>query len=261
MIALLSLILSFSHAQILTFEQISKELSKTPNPSNHSQKKSETKKEGIVDKVLGSRALRAELKETKKKLESYQYMAKLQMSGPVILKDKVINEADLIGAQNIVTIYATATPSKVILSNFKGADIPSDSKIVCRVFTKYKRVCGSCERLIINGEGHDISAELYNRDGSPCAVGELSDDGEEYLIGVGISELARGALAVSQSTNPTLLGNIVENTTKNQLNVGLQNVGSEATELFKEEYKTREPIVRLKRNSDVAIFFNKGLSL
>lgn len=259
MIAFLLLVLLMPEvkAEILTFEDISRSLSKNRKTTSVKAKGHE----GVISRVLETKRLRRQLEETKKKLNSYRYITKLQLNGPYIMKDSVVREADLIGAVNEFAIYATTTPKRVVLTNLKGSDIPSDAKIVCQVFTKYKRICGLCNRLIINGKGQDIDAELYNRDGSPCAIGKISDDGEDYLIGVGISALAQGALSVAQGSTPTAYGNVIQNTAKNQLSKGMQNVGSEATELFKEEYKTREPIVTLKRNSPVAVLFNKEVTL
>ena len=252
-------------AEILSFEEISRELSMKSkgSPAGSKRRSDETSnnKEGLMSQVLKTKKLKKELEQAKKKLDSYRYITKLQLSGPFIMKDSLINEADIIGARNELAIYATTTPRRVILTELMGSDIPKDAKIVCQVYTKYKRICGKCERLIINGKGHPIKAELYNRDGSACAIGEVSDDGEDYLIGVGISELAQGALSVAQSSTPTAYGNGIQNNTKNQLSEGLQNIGSEASDLFKEGYKSREPVVTLKKGSQVAVLFNEEVIL
>lgn len=245
MIKLLFLLSSFVMANELTYKEIRNQM----NPKKRSFKKKKT-----VD-------YKSELEETKKKLESYRYIEKLRTNRPFILKESVIEEAKLIGAKTLMSIRASNLPSKVILSNLEGVNLPVESKIICSVIAKTKRICGACDRIIINGIGYDIQARLHNIDGSHCAIGELSDDGELYLTGIALSELSKGALSVSQSSIPTVGGNLVQENVKNKLIQGGINVGDEATDIFREKMRTTEPIVFLKRGKRVSIFFEKGLSL
>jgi hypothetical protein len=216
---------------------------------------------GTKKSPLKNKSLKQELKETKKKLEAYRYVSKLQVHRPLILSEQLIPEAGLIGATTTQAIMASNTPSSIVLSNLKGVGLPQDSKILCQVFAKYKRICGKCQRIIINNIGYDIEADLQNKDGSHCVIGELSDDKEKYLTGIGISEMAQGALALSQSSIPTVGGNLLQNTPRNKIAQGLTNTGSAASELLKEEYQTSEPIVTLPPNINVVLQFKQGFSL
>jgi hypothetical protein len=224
--------------------------------------KLQAKKINLYSKpVKKKKSLKSELKEMKKKLESYRYMARMQLKTPLILSENIISEATMIGAVTTQAIMASNTPKTTILSNIQGVDLPLDTKILCLVHAKYKRICGTCNRIIISGIGYDINAELQNKDGSSCVIGKLSDDKEKYLTGILISEMAQGALALSQSSIPTISGNLIESTAKNKIAAGLINTGSEATDLLKEEYQTSEPIVTLAPNTQVIVQFIKGFSL
>jgi len=202
-----------------------------------------------------------ELSTVNKKLEAYREYARIRRKRPIMMKASLIAEADYIGAETTLAIMATSTIKTTVLSNLKGVDLPDDAKIICKVYAKYKRICGECTRIIINGVGHDIEAELNNKDGSSCVIGEISDDKEKYMTGILISEMAQGALAISQSSTPTIIGNIVQNTARNKINQGLQNTGRVATDLMKDEFKTSEAIITLAPNSPVVLLFKKGFEL
>jgi len=253
-IFLLNSLFVFSDEYVLTFDEITTSMSGPKRTSDKGIKKKKSRSNN-------NSALKKELKEANELLESYRYMAKNQLRDPIIMMENVVEEADIIGGSNSLTIRATSVPTPTVVTNLKGTDLPSDAKIVCNIYTKYKRVCGRCNRLIINGEGHDIDASLYNRDGSNCAIGELSDDGESYLVGIGITEMVKGAAALSQSSIPTVGGNIIEASAKNKILQGLINTSDEATDLMKDQFETKEPIVLIKRNSNLAIYFNKGVKL
>lgn len=242
-------LLANASGNILTFDEIN---NKKAAPVRKTKKQA---------KKANSRSAEKELEETKKQLDAYRYRASLQIRKPIVLGAPMIGEGDLVGAKTAAGVMATNTPTKIYLSNIVGVDLPTGSKISCTIIAKYKRVCGSCDRLIIDGRGIDISADLLNRDGSSCVIGELSSDGELYMTSIAISELAQGALAVSQSSIPTIGGNIIQNSAANKINQGLINVGGEATEMFKEKYKTEEPIVLVKRKTDVIVQFNERVEL
>ena len=249
MIALI-LILSItilSAEEILTFEEI-KEASKKNSSS-------------FIGDFSEKRRLKKKLNETEKMLESYRYIEAQRIETPLIIDSNLIEEASYIGASTSLRILSTSERRAVVLSKLVGSSLPKDSKIVCEVFTKFRRICGECRRVIINGQGYDIDASLYNKDGSSCVIGKISDEKEKYLVGMTISEMASGALTLSQSTLPTPSGNIIQNTAGNQIKQGLINVGGEATEMFKEEYRTSEPIVTLPKDSRVLIYFKKEFKL
>ena len=255
---LLMTIISHSKGEILTFDSINTQMAgtekvkakpKTNSPNNGKEYRKDIK------------VLRDELKETRKKLDSYRYVTGLQMSKPFIMKEEIVGPAEIIGATTQLSIRATPQPSTVLLTDLKGSDLPADAKIECEVVGKYKRICGQCSRLILDGKSHQIRAELRNRDGSNCAIGELSDDGETYMVGVAFSELAQGALAISQTSIPTVGGNLIENSASNKLRQGAINLAGEGTEIFKERMRTQEPIVFLERGSQVAVYFIEGVNL
>lgn len=202
-----------------------------------------------------------ELDLANKKLEAYRYVTKMQLRSPIVMSSLLINEADQLGATTIQKIMATNSPSQVILSKLIGVSLPKNSKVVCQVIAKFKRICGECTRIIVDGKGHDIMATLYNKDGSQCVIGKVSDDKEKYLSGILISEMAQGALALSQSSIPTVGGNLISNTGSNKVSQGLINTGGELTSIMKEEYKTTEPIVTLDKGSRVIVQFKKEFSL
>lgn len=256
MISLYILLISFLWAgeHTLTFEEIEK------MTATKKEKKSKVLRK-IKVQTESKSELKKQLKEAQKLLDAHRYVAKMQLKRPLILKETLIKEAQMIGAKTLQAIMASNTKSSVILSNLKGIDIPNDSKLVCDVYAKYKRICGSCNRIIINGEGHNIEATLNNRDGSNCVIGKLSDDREKYLTGVAFSQMAQGALAISQSSIPSIGGSIIENTARNKISQGIINTADEATELMKEEYQTSESIVTLPPNSEVIVLFKKGFSL
>ena len=185
----------------------------------------------------------------------------MQRKEPIILSSILITEAQMIGASTIQAIVATSSQKMTVLSNLEGVDLPEGTKIICQVYVKYKRICGECKRIVIEGVGHNIEATLNNKDGSSCAIGNLSDGKEKYLTGIMLAEGAQAALSLSQTSIPTIGGNLLENTLKNKIGqVGI-NTGSAAADLMRQEYKTTEPIVTLQANSRVIIQFRKGFSL
>jgi hypothetical protein len=238
---------AFSKSKTLTFKEIKKE---------QGQKQRKLKSKRNIKKVSKS-----EFERTKKLLEAYRYRASLQQNNPIILTKNIINEADFIGARTTQAILATNTKGMTVLSHLEGADLPEGTKILCDVYTKYKRICGDCTRIIINGKGHDIQASLHNKDGSNCVIGQVSDDKEKYLTGIFLSEMAKGAIALSRSSIPTIGGNLIRNNARNKIGQGLINTAGEVTELMKEEYQTSEPIVTYPANSKVIVQFRKGFSL
>jgi hypothetical protein len=249
---LLLLLITTSRPGILTFDEINHKLS--------GQKK-ETVKEDTKKPTGKLSKLQKENEQLKDKLDAYRYVSRLQLNVPYILKEFAVNEADIIGATTSLSIRATSTGTPVTLTNIEGSNLPKDSKIICNVIVKYKRVCGPCTRIVIDGVGYDINAEIRNKDGSSCAIGELSDDGKKYLTGLAISEMAQGALAVSQSSLPTFGGNILENNASNRIKQGMINVGDETSDIFREKMRTQEPIVFISRGEKVAVYFKKGLRL
>lgn len=235
---------SFS-SEILSFKEI--------NDIKAPKKVRKAKPKNLKDKQ--------KIQELERKLEAYRYVNKMQLRDPIVMNEVLVEEASLVAGKTTQAIYATNTQSRVIISNIKGSMIPANSKIICEVYAKYKRICGSCNRAIINGTGYDIDATLNNKDGSNCAVGEISDDKEKYMTGIFLSEMAQGALAISQSSLPTITGNAIENSARNKISQGLINTGNEATDILKEEYKTAEPIVSLPQFSNVIIQFNSELKI
>jgi hypothetical protein len=248
MIFLTLIIFTTSYASnVLTYKEIANRNKKTSEKSNTSSTKGKSYKK--------------ELELANKKLESYRYITKMQLKKPIIFKDVLVYESEFIGAKSLLAIRATNSPQLATFSSIEAKDITPENRILCNVMVKHKRVCGTCSRIIIDGVGHSINATLNNKDGSPCVVGEVSDDGETYLTGIAVSELAQGALSLSQSSIPTQFGNIVAPTSKNKIAQGLINVGEEASNLFKEEYQTRESIVTIAPHTPVVIQFNKEFSL
>lgn len=202
-----------------------------------------------------------ELESLRQEIAFRKELDKQLLKKPVILSSIVIGEGEHLKATASLGAMATNSQSNLILSNIEGIDLPKGSKISCQIVAKYKRVCGVCDRLIIEGEGHDIKADLLNRDGTQCAIGNIADDKELFLTGIAISELAQGALAISQTSIPTIGGNLVQDTARNKITQGLINTGSEATELMKDEFRTREPIVILPQNSTVLVQFKRRVEL
>lgn len=250
MIIIFLLIIPFKlfSQEVLTFDEI--ELSNKPKNKVHKVKK---KKNINQDKNL-----KKELAQTKKLLDSYRYISKMQLKNPIFLNYLEINEGEFVRASSLFSIFATKTPSKATFNNIEGANLPSNSKIICTVATKYKRICGKCNRLIIDGQGYDIDADIRN---PHCITGELISKKDEHLKGMLISELSKGALAISQDSRPTLSGNVLKSNPKNMLTQGLINTANEATSLLKDEYQNAETIVKLKRKSKVIIHFNKRVSI
>lgn len=207
------------------------------------------------------KSYKKELDEANKKLEAYRHYTRIRYKTPLILEEFAIGEGDYVGAISDKAIFATSIPSTVTFSNIQGANLPKSAKVMCEVYTKFKRICGNCTRLIINGKGQDIKAELNNRDGSSCIIGKVIDAEEKYMTGILISEMAKGALAVSQTSLPTLGGNVVENTTRNKLAQGLLNTADKATDIMSEKFKTQEPLVTFPRGQNVIIQFKEGVNL
>lgn len=202
-----------------------------------------------------------ELEKLQKELQFRRELDKELLKQPLILSSVIIGEGEFLKATASLGAMATNSQSNLILSNIVGADLPKGSKISCQVIAKYKKVCGTCDRLIIDGVGFDIQADLLNRDGTQCAIGKIADDKELFLTGIAISEIAQGALTVSQSSIPTVGGNIIEASAKNKIAQGLINTGSTATDLLREEFTTREPIVILPQNTNVLVQFKRRVEL
>ena len=118
-----------------------------------------------------------------------------------------------------------------------------------------------CDRLIIDGVGRDIKASLKHIDGSDCLLGELIDDKEKYIAGVAIYEMAKTALSLGQSSTVINGINVAENSVRNHVLKGVVNTGNEASEMMKEEFNTKEPIVMVSKGTKVIIQFNQGISL
>lgn len=253
LILLVTMIFNANASDILTFEEI-KSLNRPKQKIKPRVKRKLVKKSKRKD-------LSKELELAKKKLKAYQYIASMQLKEPIIFNDVLVAESDYIGASSVLAVRASNSPQIAIFSSIKSDHLDPSSRIICNVMVKHRRVCGVCERIIIGGRGYDISATLNNKDGSACSVGKVSDDGEKYLTGVALSEMAKGALSIGQSAIPTPFGNILEATAKNQIKQGLINVGDEASEIFKEEYQTKEPIVTMAPNTPVVIQFTKAFSL
>lgn len=211
-------------------------------------------------KVLNAKSQK-ELESLRKEITFRKELDKQLLKKPVILSSVVIGEGEYLKATASLGAMATNSQSNLILNNIVGADLPKGSKISCQIVAKYKRVCGVCDRLIIDGQGHDIKADLLNRDGTQCAIGNIADDKELFLTGIAVSELAQGALAISQTSIPTVGGNLIQNTARNKITQGLINTGNEATELMKDEFRTREPIVILPQNSTVLVQFKRRVEL
>lgn len=243
-------------AKTLTFDEI-----KLIQSAITKEKVVTSKKTKKVNKGKSKKAIQKELNETKEKLESYRYMAKMQLKKPFIMSEVFIGEGEYLGAKTSLTIMATNTASVITLDSIVGVDLPEGVKVLCQVIAKYKRVCGVCTRLIIDGRGIDILADLKNKDGSNCALGDMTDGKEKYLTGIMATELAQGALAISQSSIPTSQGNIIRNSADNKIKQGLINTAQTTVDLLKEEYKTHEPIVMIKRGEKVVLQFRKAVRL
>ena len=211
-------------------------------------------------KVLNAKSQK-ELESLRKEIAFRKELDKQLLKKPIILSSVIIGEGEYLKATASLGAMATNSQSNLILSDIVGADLPEGSKISCQIVAKYKRVCGVCDRLIIDGQGHDIKADLLNRDGTQCAIGNIADDKELSLTGIAVSELAQGALAISQSSIPTVGGNLIQNTARNKITQGLINTGNEATELMKDEFRTREPIVILPQSSTVLVQFKRRVEL
>ena len=244
------------HGEILTFDQIKLEMSGVKKTETKKVKKEKTPKDNSNNKRL-----KKELEEANKKLDAYRYVNQLRSNKPFIMKELIVGDGDIIGGQTLLATRATATTSQLVVSNLVGTNLPKDAKIECTVITKYKRVCGPCTRLIIDGKATEIQAVLRNKDGSECAIGEISDDGQLYAAGTLLAEFSRGVLAVSQTALPTLGGNLVEASTKNKIKQGLINVGGEVSDQLSENLKTQEPVVFINKNERVTVYFVKGVEL
>lgn len=242
--ALVFFTFEISAQEMLTLEQIKK------------AKTTKTKK-----KQANVQELQKELERVNKTLESYRFVSMMQGRDPIILEDPVVAEGDFIGGQTMLTIRATNQTSVALISNFQGSSLPKGSKIECEVFAKYKRACGFCSKLIVNGVGQDIEADLMNRDGSSCVIGKLSNHKEQYLTGIFAAEMAKGAIALSQTTAQIPGGEILQRSARNKLLEGLGNSSSAASDLMKEEYQTKEPIVTVERGTGVVLYFRKGVVL
>lgn len=211
--------------------------------------------------MRSGQALKKELDATSKKLEAYRYIDSLRANTPIIDDGFFIGEGQLIGAKIEIGVLATNVAKMISVVSFRGVDLPKGSKIRCSVYAKYKRVCGKCNRLVINGVGQTIDADLLNRDGTQCVIGELIDGKDRYISGILLSEAASGAISLAQSSVPTVGGNLVKVSAKNALIQAGLNTGEAVTDLMKKEYESSESLVLLKSGSDVIISFNTGVNL
>lgn len=247
----------FASDSTLTFDEIKLIQSAIKKERTVKKRPSKRKRKAFVSNSKKDK----ELEKLQKELEFRRELDKELLKQPLILSSIIIGEGEFLKATASLGAMATNTQSNLILTDIVGTDLPKGSKISCQIIAKYKRVCGTCDRLIIDGEGFDIQADLLNRDGTQCAIGKIADDKELFLTGIAISEIAQGALAVSQSSIPTVGGNIVEASAKNKIAQGLINTGSAASDLMREEFTTREPIVILPQNSSVLIQFKRRVEL
>lgn len=153
------------------------------------------------------------------------------------------------------SIVSTNLESPLLVRPYPNQGLPYGAKFSCRGTTKHKRVMAICDKLVTKTHELSINVKLLNRDGSAGLLGIYNDGKEDLVAGVILSDVAQGALSVAQSRVNTPLGQVAENSLKNQILGGVINGGKTTSEILLDEMKTKEPVVVINAGKEVLIYF------
>lgn len=198
-----------------------------------------------------------ELDFYKARVRSLELMQKAKPTYPDIDDEfSLFNIGDLVGGKLMFSILSTNLGAPIVIIPDKKAGLPFGAKFHCQGSTKFKRVVGECNKLIIDGEVIPLSAQILADDGTYGLRGDFYSGQEEYVAGMIISEATKGLLAVQQTTLNTELGTVTTNTAKNAILQGLVNSADQTTDLLREQMQTKEPKVFVKSNTRAVLIIN-----
>jgi hypothetical protein len=216
----------------------------------------QTKKISGATHKAHKRSFNPNLKRLKAENVALKSLAHIRVNTPYVWnKGALYKPGDMLPGTLSLSLLSTNLDAPIVIS----LDGPENRKVLCTGGTKHKRVIARCDRLLTLSGTTEINASLLETDGSLGLRGDVYTGKEEFIAGIIVSEMAKGALTVSQSRLNTSLGSTVAPTSKNMILEGLINTSNEVTDLMKEEMKTREPKIFVRAPKRVIVFFNAGV--
>lgn len=127
---------------------------------------------------------------------------------------------------------------------------------------KNPRVVTGCELMILGSEEYQVKASVLNVDGSAGLRGKYYDGREKFFAASIAASFVKGITEASKTRITTPFGFAVdEKSVKNKLMDGTTEAIGEASDILRDEAKTKEPIVFVNAGKRVLIYFNRRVEI
>jgi hypothetical protein len=218
-------------------------------------KQSETKKNATKRKRGKSQYVKT--LESQNKL--YKSIAMMRLSTPYVWEESTIIKAtEVIRGRLKFSILSTNLASPMDISIPPCETFPDGAVIKCEGATSFRRVAGLCNHIVTPNYEVPIKAKILDLDGSFGLRGDKIYTGEEeFVAGIIASEMAQGAIAVSQYKQLSDLGLQAASIGKAQIAQGLINSADELTDILKEKMQSKIPKVFVEGGRDVLVYFDR----
>jgi len=153
-------------------------------------------------------------------------------------------------------------PSKFTV---RGDDTNHDlyeSELRCIGYSFEKRVPAKCDLLVRDDEEFKVDVDIWDLDGAEGIIADYYYSGEEKsFLTSSFASFLGSTFAVARGGVNTPIGNITQNTAKNQIMDGLLGVSDNARQKIIESGERNLTISYVNSGKEVLIFFNKTLNL
>lgn len=162
------------------------------------------------------------------------------------------------------SVVSTNLESPLLVEVESNGLLPAKTLFSCKGVTKYKRVMGACNKLILpqKDEEYEVQVGLLNLDGSSgLSADEVYTGKEEYIAASIATAFSKGLIELKMERLASPLGELTANTAKNRVTNGLLNSLDETSNIMKDEMQTKEPKVYIKAGRPVLIYFFERFKL
>ena len=177
-------------------------------------------------------------------------------------EDKIIALTRVRGTLLNSVLAMNIKPSKYIVRvSDEGHDL-FGAELRCLGFSFEKRVPSKCDLLVLDEKEFKVDVDIWDMDGAEGIIADYYYSGEEKsFLTSSFASFLSSTFSVAKSGVNTPIGNINQNTAKNQIMDGLLGISDNARQKIMESGERNLTISYMNSGKEVLIFFNKSLNL
>jgi len=176
--------------------------------------------------------------------------------------DKVLALTRIEGVLLNSVLAMNVKPSKYIVRISDAGHDLFGAELRCLGFSFEKRIPSKCDLLVHDEQEYQVDIDIWDMDGADGIIADYFYSGEEKsFLTSSFASFLGATFSVAKGGVDTPIGNISQNTPRNQIMDGLLGVSNNAKQKIIESGERNLTISYVNSGKKVMVFFNKSLNL